>query len=164
MPFLISYDSTTHIISNISMHPWDVTSLNEHSLIDDLLLISSTILGVQNYLVWAIPSTCCWQNNSTPRLNFFQSLDLLSVCVPDNDEFDIPNLFSCQQPLWTTSSPVTRPECAPGCLPPSRERQFPSESRFFAPACRIFDAGVSTLLTRSCFLYIGLDVLRSRDG
>ena len=173
MSFIISYDSTTHIISNISMHPWDVTSLNEHSLIDDLLLISSTLswqirfwcpklfsLGIEIL----IPSTCCWQNNSTPRLNFFQSLDLLSVCVPDNDEFDIPNLFSCQQPLWTTSSPVTRPECAPGCLPPSRERQFPSESRFFAPACRIFDAGVLTLLTRSCFLYIGLDVLRSRDG
>ena len=153
-------------------HPWDVTSLNEHSLIDDLLLISSTLswqirfwcpkpfsLGIEIL----IPSTCCWQNNSTPRLNFFQSLDLLSVCVPDNDEFDIPNLFSCQQPLWTTSSPVTRPECAPGCLPPSRERQFPSESRFFAPACRIFDAGV-LVLTHSCFLYIGLDVLRSRDG
>ena len=89
-------------------HPWDVTSLNEHSLIDDLLLISSTLswqirfwcpklfsLGIEIL----IPSTCCWQNNSTPRLNFFQSLDLLSVCVPDNDEFDIPNLFSCQQAI-----------------------------------------------------------------
>merc|ERR1711952_548239 len=85
MSFLISYDSTTHIISNISMHPWDVTSSNEHSLIDDLLLISSTLswqirfwcpkpfsLGIEIL----IPSTCCWQNNSTPRLNFFQSLDL----------------------------------------------------------------------------------------
>ena len=105
MSFIISYDSTTHIISNISILGALLPLMNIHLL---------------------IPSTCCRQNNTTPRLNFFQSLDLLSVCVPDNDEFDIPNLFSCQQPLWTTSSPVTvtRPECAPGCLPPSREKDI----------------------------------------
>ena len=101
MSFIIVYVSTTHIICN--PHPWDVTSLivNEHLLIDDVLMVSST-------LSWQIRVWCpklfslghpLAADKRIPHLVlifFNSSIWCLFLHI---DEFDIPNLLSCQQAI-----------------------------------------------------------------